>query len=416
MHWIRVPPGRNFRLVLGAQAVTSVGDGIATVALAFAALQIGGAAALGWVMLGRQAAILVAVVPAGAIADRLPRRRLIALSLTARAVGQAGCATLIVLDAASVRSFLVFQMIYGVGSAFQWPAFAGFLPALVPREVLMSANAWLSLARNGVSIVGPAIGGVLVAFVGTTWGLAADAGTFLVAATLIVATRLPPAVRAARFNMIDDIREGWRSFSGLTWIWTTTAMFAVLNLVAIPTWLVLGPAISDRRYGGAGAWGAILATAGAGAIAGSILALRFGSRAQLGVVFVLAALQTVQLVALGLQLGIVAISAAAFVAAAAFSISTALWTTLFQSRAPEEALSRLSSYTLIAYSLPTAAGFAVVAPIAARAGDRATLLGAAAVAIAVIAVAATLATRADAEPVEPHDRPGGSVPDAPPSR
>jgi MFS family permease len=397
MQWLRPPRGRNFRLILAAQAVTSVGDGIATVALAFAALQIGGAAALGWVMLGRQAAILIAVVPAGAIADRLPRRQLIALSLIARATGQAGCAALIFWHAASVPSFLAFQIIYGIGAAFQWPAFAGFLPAIVAREDLMQANSWLSLARNGVAIIGPAVGGGLVALVGTTWGLAADAGTFAGAAVLIMATRLPAGARAARFDIIGDIREGWRHFSGLTWVWTMTAMFAVINLVVTPSWLVLGPAVIDARYGGAGEWGAVLAVAGAGAIAGSAAALRSGSAGHLRLICLLTALQALQLLALGLRLPLVAICAAAFVGAAAFSIGSALWSTMFQLRAPEAALSRLSSYSLVAYSLPTAIGFALVAPMSSLVGSRATLAGAAAIAVAATGLTAVVAARRDAE-------------------
>jgi MFS family permease len=371
---LHLPHGRNFRLILLAQAITSVGDGIALVALAFAVLRFGGPSDLGWVLLGRQAAVVAAVIPGGAVADRFPRRNLIAASLVTRCLSQAGCAVVILAGHGSVAALLALQILYGVGSAFQWPAFAGFLPQLVGRDELYSANAWLSLARNGVAIVGPAVGGALVAFVGAAYGLAADAATFLVATAVVLATNVPESVRATRMSVLRDIRSGWGEFTSRTWLWTMTAAFALFNLFVLPAWLVLGPA---NVPGGAGSWGATLAVAGVGAILGSVMALGRRVTRALPLICVLNALYVIQLVALGARAPLVGICVTAFVGAAAFALGSAVWSTTFQADAPPDAISRLSSYTLIAYSVPTAVGFALVGPIADRIGAPAAFYGSA---------------------------------------
>jgi MFS family permease len=222
----------------------------------------------------------------------------------------------------SVIALLALQILYGVGSAFQWPAFAGFLPQIVARDELHSANAWLSLARNGVAIVGPAVGGALVAFVGVAYGLAADAATFLLATIVILATNVPETVRAKRMSVLGDIRSGWAEFTSRTWLWTMTAAFALFNLFVLPAWLVLGPA---NVPGGAGSWGATLAVAGVGAILGSAMAIGRHVTRALPLICVLNALYVIQLVALGARAPLVAICVTAFVGAAAFSIGSATW-------------------------------------------------------------------------------------------
>jgi predicted MFS family arabinose efflux permease len=150
-----------------------------------------------------------------------------------------------------------------------------------------------------------------------------------------------------------------------------------------PFWLVLGPTIMDQQGHGPERWGTVLAAAGIGAIIGSAIALRTRRPLGLRAVTVLCATQAVELVSLAVDAPLVVISAAAFVGAAAFSISSALWNTIFQASVAPEMISRLSSYSLLAYSVPTAIGFALAAPAAQVVGTTAALM------TAVVITAAT---------------------------
>ena len=90
---------------------------------------------------------------------------------------------------------------------------ASVLPQLVPRDQLKQANLLVSVQRNALTVIGPAVAGLLVVTVGAGWALAVDGVTYLLAAALLLKVRIPPpAPRADRPSAVAELREGWTYF------------------------------------------------------------------------------------------------------------------------------------------------------------------------------------------------------------
>jgi MFS family permease len=102
-------------------------------------------------------------LPAGHLADRLPRRRLLMVMLLLNLVVLSGLLAVTVAGASKVWPFFVLAFMQGVGSAIGAPAGRSLTPSLVPEEILVSALAQRSIAFQGSAVVGPAIGGILFA-------------------------------------------------------------------------------------------------------------------------------------------------------------------------------------------------------------------------------------------------------------
>src|SRR5256885_2232166 len=155
---------RNFRLLFSSSTISGLGDGVSTVALVFAVLQVSDSAiALGLVLAARQVADAAIVLAAGVWSDRLPRHLVLIAVAAIQGAAQTATGTLVLTGTATIPMLIVLQALYGLAEGFYLPASTGLIPATVSPGRLQEANALLGLSRNGTRIVGPAIGGALVA-------------------------------------------------------------------------------------------------------------------------------------------------------------------------------------------------------------------------------------------------------------
>src|SRR3954466_2587299 len=213
---------RNFRLLFSSSTISGLGDGISIVALVFAVLQVSDSAiALGLVLAARQVADAAIVLAAGGWADRLPRHLVLIAVAGVQGVVQAITGTLVLTGSATILMLVILQAIYGLAEGFYLPASTGLIPATISPGRLQEANALLGLSRNGTRIVGPAIGGALVALGSPGSALLADAASFAAAALLLVPLRLPARAEVAQAkSFFVELRQGWSEFRRQTWIWT----------------------------------------------------------------------------------------------------------------------------------------------------------------------------------------------------
>lgn len=182
----RTPLGRDFRLLLTAGTISNVGDGIDATALPLLAAAltedpilfagVATASRLPWLLFALQA---------GALADRLDRRRLMVAVNVVRTILLSILGTAVLLDTASI--WLLYVVSFGLGTAevlFDTSAQA-FLPRVVEREQLERANGLqMGLETVANQFVGPPLGGFLFAAAAAV-PILLDAGTFLVAAGLL---------------------------------------------------------------------------------------------------------------------------------------------------------------------------------------------------------------------------------------
>ncbi len=278
----------SFRLLVIGQGVSSVGDGVAPVALSFAVLELTGSVGdLGLVLAARSLPLIVFVLAGGVLADRLPRKVVMMASDLVRAGAQAACAALLLSGVAHVWELAALQALYGAARAFFGPASTGILPELVGAEDLQEANSLMGITENLSSIAGPALGGVVVVAAGAGWGLAFDAGAFVVSAVSLALMRLADVSRPARRSAVAELREGWKAFAGRRWLWTSVAVMPLILVVVFSPLDVLGPEVAKAHLGGAGAWAAISTAMGVGAALGGAIGFRWHPRYPLRAAFLL---------------------------------------------------------------------------------------------------------------------------------
>jgi Major Facilitator Superfamily len=361
---------RQYRLLFAATTVTTIGDAVAGIALAFAVLDLPGAGAtdLGIVLATRQAANAAVLLFGGVLSDRLPRQQVLAAASLVQGGAQAATAGFVLSGHPSVALLAGLQGLYGAGQGFVLPAEIGLVPLTVSPARLQQANALRGMTRNLLFVLGPALGGAIVVASDPGTALLIDACTFVLAAVLLARIVLPPrAAAVSRSRFFHELSEGWREFVSRSWLWVTVLLFGVGN-VFFMFWLVLGPAEAKERLGGAGAWATILAANGLGAAVGGIVAYRYRPRRPMVACVAWPTLYVLQLVALAAGAPTWLIAGASFVAGLAIAVHLTLWYTILQTEIPERAQSRVSSYDALGSFVLTPLGTAVAGPLAAALG------------------------------------------------
>lgn len=373
---------RSFRLLFIGQGVSAIGDGVAPIALAFGVLELTGSVRdLGLILAARSLPLIVFVLIGGVWSDRLSRQAVMLFSDLARAGAQGASAALLLGGGAHIWELACLQAVYGFAKAFFGPASTGLLPQTVRSEQLQQANAFMGVSENMASILGPALGGVLVVAAGAGWGLAFDAGAFVISALSLQMMRLAPVSFPPRRSTIVELREGWRAFRSRRWLSVSVASLAFVVTIVFAPLDVLGPEVARAHLGGAGAWAAIATALGVGAVAGGVLGLRWKPRLPIRVGFLATLVgEPIMLALLGAEGPLVAIVVFAFISGAAGSLFNVFWFTLLQREIPAEELSRVSSWDYLGTYALQPIGLAAVGPIAVAIGISTTLYAAGALA------------------------------------
>jgi MFS family permease len=336
---------RNFAWFFASRFTNLLGRTMATVALAFAVLDLtGSATALGQVLAAHTVPMVLFLLFGGVISDRLPRTLVIQFSNVVSAASQGMVATLLVTGTAELWMLVVLEAVNGLASALSFPAMSSVVPQLVPREELQQANALLSMSRGVLTIVGPTTGALLVVTVGSGWALAVDAVTWLLAALLLLPVRLPPRpARGEASTAWQELREGWDLFRGTTWLWVVVLAFGVLNLIHAGAWYTLGPALAQDTIGKQG-WGYVLSAESLGLLVMTVVMLRvpLGRPLRLGMVG--CAVLGLPIFLLGAEPQLALLVVAAFLAGAGIELFTMGWNLAMQENIPDEQLSRAYSY------------------------------------------------------------------------
>lgn len=370
---------REFRLLWAGQSVSLVGDGMLTVSLAFAALDLTGSVTdLGVLLAAARAPLVLAVLGGGVWADRLSRRALMVGADVVRMCVLAAAGALLVVGVARLWELLALLAVYGLASGVFYPASTGLLPLTVASEELRQANALRGLSQSAGVIIGPALAGVVVAAASPGWAIVVDAATFAVSAATLGLLRLSPGLRPVRQAFVRDLADGWHEVRSRTWVWSTIFLMGACANVFTAAFTTLGPGIARAHLGGAGAWAAVLATQGAGAVVGGLLVLRARPRRPMVAANLAWGLTFLPDLTLAFIAPLPAIAATALFSGAGLAIGSALWESALQRNIPQTALSRVSSYDWFGSLAFNPLGLAIMGPIALAIGTRATLLIAAA--------------------------------------
>ena len=365
----------DFRWFFAGRAVANLGDQVSPVALAFAVLGLTrNPGALGLVLAAQLLPEAGFVLLGGAVADRWDRRKLMIITDLVRFILQGLTAALLLTHVATVPALIALQAGYGAATAFFSPTGQGFLTELVAPEQLQTANSLNSMSISLASIIGPAVGGGLVAFGSPGAALAVDAASFAISAAALTKVRVAIRPPRARTTLVTDLMEGWREFTGQTWIWVLVAYFGGYQATVSAGYDVLGPAVSKRFLGGAGAWAAILTARGVGAVIAGGLALRLRPRRPMLTSVLLLLFDAPLLLLLARHAPTPWAVAAAVVEGGALGFAGILWYTALQERVPGDAQSRVFAYDRFGSIAMRPVGLVLIGALAAHTGAGFTLM------------------------------------------
>ena len=276
---------RNFRVYSIGVMCSFVGTWIESAAFGYVVLLLGGSAAtLGLIGFLNTIPNLVFGLPAGTLADRYDRRRLLLVFQSLNLCVSAALAVLYATGSLTVTTMGALAVVGGSLGTLSFPAFQGMLADTVPGRDLENAVAVNSLSLQVARFVGPAIAGFLLAAAGPAWVFGANAVSFV---AVVVALSLLPGSRAVATRVAGGLRgsmgEAIRYVFGQRTIAALMGLMLVAGLFATPPVAFMIPAIVEFNLGGGGATlGLLTASIGLGSVAGSVALLRLSRRPNKG--------------------------------------------------------------------------------------------------------------------------------------
>jgi hypothetical protein len=356
MALLRVLAHRPFALLWSGQTISRLGDSLYTIALAWWVLQhTGSAAAMGVVLICSTVPMLLFLLLGGVVVDRLPRLRLMLASDLLGAIVVGLTALLAFAQRLELWQVFVMSALFGLSQAFFYPAYTAVIPDIVPAERLPGANSLRTISLQVAQIIGPGIGAAIIALGGTPLAFALDSLSFLISAACIVAIPHTPLVRPAEgepASPLQDMRKGFRAVLDSPWLWVTLAVAAASTLFFTGPSQAALPLLVKQRFGENVSILALITTLDA---VGSILAAAWlGQRARLRwrgpLSYGAWMAESLLLVAMGLPIGVVGISLAAFLQGAAQAVLGLCWMSTLQEFVPANLLGRVASIDLLVSS------------------------------------------------------------------
>ena len=288
---------RDFRLLWLGEAISTLGDQFAFIALPWLALLLTGSAlALGGVMATMAVPRAVLMIVGGAYVDRLSPRRVMLLSNAARLVTVTALGLIVLGGAAQLWMLFAFALAFGIADAFFYPAQTAIVPELVQGEQLQKANGLVQGTAQLSVLVGPALAGLAIAVLngtGATPGQAGVAAALLLDGLSFVASLVTllliarrPGHAAPVGSFVTQIAEGIR------FAWSFRSLRLVMGVSMLLNLLITGPfevglpvLVYSRLPEGAAAFGLMSSAFGGGSLVGMAVATvlrslppaRFGS-------------------------------------------------------------------------------------------------------------------------------------------
>lgn len=266
----------TFVLLWSGQTISTIGDAVFNVAVMWLVyVQTGSALRTGIIsVLYTLSSVIIGPI-AGVYADRWNRKWTMAGVAFLSAVIVSVVTIPLALAGFSPPLIYVTVVLLNVGAMFYSPARSSVMPEIVGRDLMAAAGGLFSLANQGTSLIGAALAGLILAVLGATWALVADAGSFLVAAIAIAVAHIPGHARwsgsLGRPSLVHDLRDGWRVARGHPVLWAFIRIAALVNVISY-----MGPLfpalVRLQMHGDVKAYGFLEAASVVGGMAGGLAA------------------------------------------------------------------------------------------------------------------------------------------------
>src|SRR5918994_2508754 len=363
--------GRFLRLWIG-QGTSFVGDAVSMVALVVLVVQItGSASAVGGALVARLLPTIASPL-AGVLADRLDRRVVLVASDLVRAVLVWG-----LVFARDLATIYVLVFLMGLARTVFNPTVRAAFPSVVGGGNLTRANALIGGTFSTSIMVGPALGGLLVASIGVEAAFLADAVTYLVSAILLSTVPLPRPRRESeeQEGFVRELRSGFGYLIGAP-VPLAIVLGAFLTILIINATVPAEVFLAKETFGaGDAGYGLLVSLWGGGMVLGSALMALLGDRINLVLLYFLSIFVGASaLVGTGLAPVFVLALGALTVEGAATGIDNVATDTILQKRVPDAYLGRVFSIRFLGYSAGEALAYPLGGLLVDTVGPRSTYI------------------------------------------
>lgn len=374
---MRALRSRNYRLFFAGQSLSLVGTWITRIATSWLVYRLTGSVLLlGVVGFCGQLPTLLLSPFAGVLVDRWDRHQLLVWTQVASMLQSFGLAFLALTGLITVTHVLVLSLVQGIINAIDTPARQSLVVELVEdRADLPNAIALNSSMVNGARIVGPAIGGALIAAVGEGWCFLLDGISYVaVIASLLLMTLAPKAPAPRTTRAIDELTTGFRYVSGFAPVRVSLLLLALVSTMGMPYTVLMPDFTAEVLHGGPATLGTLMGASGVGALTGALFLASRASVLGLGRWIVRGTL------AFGSGLLVLALARTSWIALPAltllgggFMIQMAATNTILQTIVSEELRGRVMSFYTMAFLGTAPIGSLVAGVLAELIGTPATI-------------------------------------------
>jgi MFS family permease len=370
---------RNYRLFFSGQGVSLIGTWITRIATSWLVYRLTGSELLlGVVGFCGQIPTLILAPFAGVLVDRWDRHRILVWTQVLSMLQSLALAVLALAGIITVAEVLVLQVVQGIINAFDTPARQAFVVDMIEdRADLPNAIALNSSLVNGSRIIGPSVGGILIAAFGEGWCFMLDAISYLaVIASLLmmVVTRSEREPRTT--GAIEELRAGWDYVTHSHPIRVALLMLALVSVMGMP-YTVLMPVIASAvLHGGAHTLGFLMTATGVGALLGALYLASRTTVLGLGrVIAVATGTFGAGLVVFGLSHVLWLSLAILPIVGAGFMIQMASTNTVIQTIVEERLRGRVMAFYTMAFLGTAPIGSLLAGVVADRIGASNTIIG-----------------------------------------
>ncbi|HWE53002.1 MAG TPA: MFS transporter [Bryobacteraceae bacterium] len=271
---VRALRSRNYRLFFGGQSVSLIGTWMTRIATSWLVYRLTGSAAmLGVVGFANFIPTFILGPVAGVWVDRWNRHRTIVITQILSMVQSLALAVLTLSGFIRIWEVVLLAIFQGLINSFDMPARQSFVVEMVEqREDLGNAIALNSSMVNAARLLGPAIGGVVIAGVGEGYCFLIDGLSYIaVIISLLLMTLRPAAPRKAQRHVLVELSEGWRYIAGSLPIRSILLNLGLVSLVGMPYTVLMPIFASQVLHGGPHTLGFLMASSGTGALIGTVL-------------------------------------------------------------------------------------------------------------------------------------------------
>ncbi|GCF75842.1 MFS transporter [Bacillus cereus] len=377
---VKVSP--HFKFLWLGQLPSTLGSSVTMVILPVVVYSLtGSTVVMGMTMAMYMLPNILALPFAGLVVDRIDRVKLMLFTDIIRCILMMLFATLIFMDVLTIPLLYVLVALYGLMEGIFQPAYSAVRAKVFVPEIRNAANALTQMSNQGIRLIGPALGGLIVSVASAGIGFGLDAVTYLLSFLCLLFLREIKFNKVQKFernkvNYKKDFMEGILVLKSHPWLWITILVFSFINICYAGIIVVLIPWLFNvHHHFEAYVYGLGMASSGAGAV---IAALIFGGRQQWRKRGLLAyggvLISGIALLIMPFVSWAPALIALMAMEGFGMMIFGLIWETSLQELVPEEAFGRVASLDMLGSFALLPLGYVVVGWLATVIGGKITII------------------------------------------